>query len=119
MKKTLIILISILFYLIAYTNNTKNFPLPSYIDGSSIENSDFYYPVNNVSYVIYNNFDPSTPMGQLDCSLTVSVTIGNSLVGNASASLTITGPCDEMLAQADELFDLVFAKAKAKWEALQ
>ncbi len=119
MKKTLIILVSILFYLTAYTNNTKNFPLTSYKDGPSIENSDFYYPINNVFYVIYNNLDPSTPMGQLDCSLTVSVTKGNSLFGNASASLTITGPCDEMLAQADELFDLVFAKAKAKWEALQ
>jgi len=116
MKQILIIIVSILLSLTTFANNIDNNKIKNESKTKITQNTELAI-ANVASSVVNFNVIPSD-MQQIDCTLTITVTIGNDIVGSVSASLSITGPCDEVIANADALFQNVLDLAKKKWDEL-
>lgn len=91
MKQILIIIVSILLSLTTFANNIDN-KIKNESKTKITQNTELAI-ANVASSVVKYNVIPSD-MQQIDCTLTITVTIGNDIVGSVSASLSITGPCD-------------------------
>jgi hypothetical protein len=92
-------------------------PSPVMTDGAEI--FQFLNPLSDQEFPGFDLFiqpiDPENPSGQLDCTLTITLTL-NFAISSITVSGTISGPCDEIKQMGNALLlDLLRdAKAKAK-----
>ncbi len=86
---------------------------------SEIGHSNSYI---NLNYVYISSLDLGyefeTVMEQVDCTVTVTATLGNPISGSISISLTATGPCDEIYTAATSLLNSIVAYFNKHWDEI-